>query len=83
MIYRNPGRHFRTDPAFKLKDGICIELARALLKRDVPVVIYSGLPRGANVPPDLEGITWIEKPVDRDRLLDLLVSLTAPGCAQG
>jgi DNA-binding NtrC family response regulator len=60
---------------FKLKDGFCTEIARTLLQRGVPVVIYSGYPRGADTPPELRDVAWIEKPVDRATLRDLLVSL--------
>ena len=53
---------------FKLRDGDCAELAMSLVRRGVPVIIYSGLPRRAR-PPELDGVTWLEKPVDRESLL--------------
>ena len=62
---------------YKLRDGLCIDLARTLLRRGVPVVIYSGLPPGPDLPPELRAVPWIEKPCDRARLLGVLVSLTA------
>ncbi|HEY8383838.1 MAG TPA: response regulator [Microvirga sp.] len=57
---------------YKLRDGVCTELVRALTKRGVPVVIYSGIPQGSDPSPDLRDVTWIEKPVDRARLLEVL-----------
>ena len=53
---------------FKLRNGICSHLAKTLLGRGVPVIIYSGLPRRAT-PPELDGATWLEKPVDRESLM--------------
>ena len=61
---------------YVLKDGPCTELVRTLLRRGVPVLIYSGL-RQDEVPPDLRQVTWIEKPVERAKLLNLLVGVTA------
>jgi DNA-binding NtrC family response regulator len=58
---------------FELRDGPCTELARTLLGRGVPVVIYSGIPRGPDILPDLRDVIWIEKPVDRADLLQVLI----------
>jgi DNA-binding NtrC family response regulator len=60
---------------FRLKDGPCTELARMLRQRDVPVLIYSGLPPGPAVPPELRDLPWIEKPVERDELIQALMQL--------
>jgi len=54
---------------YKLKDGPCTELVRALVSRSVPVIIYSGYPHGQDVPPDLCGLTWLEKPTASSDLL--------------
>ena len=48
---------------YLLKDGPCTALVRTLLRRGVPVLIYSGI-RQDEVPPDLRPVTWIEKPVE-------------------
>jgi DNA-binding NarL/FixJ family response regulator len=61
---------------YLLKDGPYTELVRTLLQRGVPVLIYSGI-RQDDIPPDLRQVTWIEKPVERAKLLDLLVAVTA------
>jgi two-component SAPR family response regulator len=58
---------------FKLMDGPCTDLAKVLLARDVPIIIYSGYPRG--VEPELEGVTWLEKPIDRPSLLHAVIRL--------
>jgi DNA-binding NtrC family response regulator len=60
---------------FILKDGPCTELVRTLLQRGVPVLVYSGI-RQDDIPPDLRQVTWIEKPVEQAKLLDVLMSVT-------
>jgi len=60
---------------YLLKDGPCTELVRTLLQREVPVLIYSGI-RQDDIPADLRPVTWIEKPVERAKLIDLLMSIT-------
>jgi DNA-binding response OmpR family regulator len=45
-----------------LSDGSCLELARALRKRGVPFLIYSGAHEFEAHAPDLEGVRRIEKP---------------------
>jgi DNA-binding response OmpR family regulator len=70
--------HARPDVAlldYLLKDGPCTELVRSLLQRGVPVLIYSGV-RQDDIPPDLRPVTWIEKPVERAKLIDVLMSVT-------
>jgi DNA-binding response OmpR family regulator len=63
---------------FRLNDGPCTTLARILRGRGVPVVFYSGLPSGGpEIPDDLLDVVWIEKPVDRNQLVSVLVNLTA------
>lgn len=54
---------------FKLKDGLATELAGELNRRGVPFVIYSGYPPSQGVPPELQGVPWLEKPISRDDLL--------------
>ncbi len=54
---------------YMLRDGPCTELARALTGRGVPVIIYSGFPQDSRTPSALRGLTWLEKPVDRARLM--------------
>jgi DNA-binding response OmpR family regulator len=65
---------------FKLKDGSCTDVARSLLARGVPVIIYSGLPRADDERQKLPGVTWLEKPVDRATLLNAALRL-APSLA--
>jgi DNA-binding NtrC family response regulator len=47
---------------FQLKDGPCTKLAKELRRRGVPVIIYSGYPHGETIPPELDGLPWLEKP---------------------
>jgi DNA-binding NtrC family response regulator len=60
---------------YKLKDGPCTELVKALLARNVPVIIYSGQPKGWDTPLELRGLTWLEKPTDRADLLAAMARL--------
>ena len=46
-----------------LKDGPCRDIAAELLRRAVPIVIYSGHREDEDLLPDLSPVTWIEKPV--------------------
>jgi DNA-binding response OmpR family regulator len=66
---------------YKLRDGTCTELARSLTARDVPVVIYSGWPKGPDTPAALRGLTWLQKPADRPAMLAAL-ALLSPALAQ-
>ena len=61
---------------YMLKDGPCTELVHTLLRRGVPVLIYSGI-RQDDTPPELRDVTWIEKPVEQSELLEVLVAVTA------
>jgi DNA-binding response OmpR family regulator len=66
---------------FKLADGYCTEIARTLLLRGVPVVCYSGYPRGTGTSPELQDVTWIAKPVNLAKLRDVLVNLVSVAIA--
>jgi DNA-binding response OmpR family regulator len=61
---------------YKLKDGPCALLATALRERDVPFVIYSGLPARAACP-ELQGVPWIDKPAARTTLLQAITTLAS------
>jgi DNA-binding response OmpR family regulator len=62
---------------FSLKDGPCLELARELLRRNVPFVVYSGHRRTSAGTPELESVLWIDKPAPREDLIaSLLATLT-------
>ena len=54
---------------FKLEDDLCTELARTLIACRVPVIIYAGMPVGAEMRGELLGAVWLEKPVRRAELL--------------
>src|SRR5215204_1406988 len=53
---------------FKLRDGICTHLAKTLLGRGVPVIIYSGPPASQATSRHQARAVWLEKPVDRASL---------------
>lgn len=65
---------------FKLKDDLCTDLARTLLGRGVPVIFCSGYLRGPDLAPELGGVTWLEKPVERSKLLEAMAHV-APSLA--
>jgi DNA-binding response OmpR family regulator len=60
---------------YKLNDGSCVELARTLRERGVPFVVYSGQRPDRSLPPEFQGMPWIEKPCPRATFLDVLTSL--------
>ena len=60
---------------YKLKDGLCTELAGALRAQGVPVIIYSGWPHDRETPPELAGLTGLEKPVASADLLQAIATL--------
>ena len=55
-----------------LRDGPCLEVARILQERNVPIVFLSGQMRDDTLPDDLQGLPWIEKPVRFEQLLGVL-----------
>lgn len=65
---------------YKLRDGPCTEIAKSLMARGVPVVIYSGWQKGPDTPRELRGLRWLQKPVDRPAMLAVLAGL-APSLA--
>ena len=64
-----------------LKDGPCTSVVRALRARSIPFAIYSGLRPGSR-PPELGAVRWMEKPVSREDLTDVLREI-APKAADG
>jgi DNA-binding response OmpR family regulator len=64
-----------------LKDGPCTSVVRALRARSIPFAIYSGLRPGSR-PPELGAVRWMEKPVSREDLTDVLREI-APKAAEG
>jgi DNA-binding response OmpR family regulator len=65
---------------YKLKDGPCVTIAKNLLARGVPVIIYSGMRLSADKPHELAGVRWLEKTVERGTLLKLALQI-APSLA--
>jgi len=60
---------------YRLKDGCCLELVRALRSRGIPFVIYSGLPRLSDLDPAFGDAPWLEKPIGRIDLLNAVAGL--------
>lgn len=61
---------------YALRDDTCLSLARELKVRQVPFVVYSGHPPKTGLP-ELEDVPWLEKPVSRDALMNVLSAVTA------
>jgi DNA-binding response OmpR family regulator len=57
-----------------LPDGSSVDLARELRKRGVPFAIYSGL-KPATDTPEFHGVPWLEKPMSRVALKEVLARL--------
>jgi DNA-binding response OmpR family regulator len=60
---------------YKLGEGTCADIARELNARGVPVIVYSGMKRGVDVPPELQAACWLEKPAPRSALLKVVTEL--------
>jgi len=60
---------------YSLTDGTCVELARELLRRRIPFVVYSGHRQRDNVSSEFNSAPWLEKPCSRDDLLSALQSI--------
>ena len=58
----------------KLADGLCLEVARTLVRRGVPLVLFSGGIFPA-VQAEFRDVPWFEKPVDYDDLIQTLHEL--------
>ena len=63
---------------YTLADGACSELARELRRRGIPFVIYSGHPPNADLPEEVRGMPWLEKPCSGEDLLRTLRSMLEP-----
>ena len=55
---------------YLLQDGDCLPLISALREQQVPIIIHSGwLPAENEMPPEMNGLPWLSKPIDRNILL--------------
>jgi DNA-binding response OmpR family regulator len=61
-----------------IKDGTSVAVARVLKTLGVPFAVYSGLPPQTECPIELQDVPWLEKPVSRETLLDVIGQLTVP-----
>ena len=59
----------------RLRDGTCLDLARALRRLGVPFLVYTGSVASAQSSPALEGAPRIEKPAQTGRLAATLDAL--------
>ena len=62
-----------------LKDGPCREIALELSRREVPFLIYSGYQHDRQLLSEFDHITWIEKPVPSEVLVQACQQLLV-GC---
>ncbi|WP_052955022.1 response regulator [Microvirga vignae] len=61
-----------------LRDGTALPIAHALKERNTPFAVYSGLPFTAGLPAELQGVPWLEKPVPREELTQVITRLGRP-----
>jgi DNA-binding response OmpR family regulator len=59
-----------------LSDGPCLDLARALQRRGVPFMIYSGVEAFEEHAPELDGVLWLEKPTAVEQVVNAVLELT-------
>ena len=62
-----------------LNDGPCQEVALELSRREVPFLIYSGYQEDQQLLSDFQHVTWIEKPVPPEVLVQACQQLLV-GC---
>ena len=58
-----------------LRDGTSLPIAHELKGRNTPFAVYSGLPFTRNLPDELQGVPWLEKPAPREELTATIASL--------
>jgi DNA-binding response OmpR family regulator len=63
----------------QLADGSCIEVARLLQRRGVPLLFFSGHILRMGLPADLRGLPWLAKPARSADILGMLRSLEPTG----
>lgn len=59
----------------RLRDGPCLDLARALRRRGVPFLVYTGSVSSAKPRGPFEGAPWIEKPAPTGQVAAALDAL--------
>jgi DNA-binding response OmpR family regulator len=63
----------------QLADGSCIEVARMLQRRGVPLLFFSGQIMRMSLPADLQDLPWLAKPARSGDILEMLRSLETAG----
>jgi DNA-binding NtrC family response regulator len=58
-----------------LRGGTSAEVARELLRLDIPFLLHTGWTPSRDAPEEFKGAPWLEKPVTYDRLLQALAGL--------
>jgi DNA-binding response OmpR family regulator len=58
-----------------LRDGTSLPIAQELKERNTPFAVYSGLPFTSNLPNELQGVPWLEKPAPREELTETMARL--------
>jgi hypothetical protein len=58
-----------------LKDGTSLLVAQELKERHTPFAIYSGLPFTPDLPAELQGVPWLEKPAPHEQLTETVARL--------
>jgi DNA-binding response OmpR family regulator len=58
-----------------LRDGTSLPIAHALKGRNTPFAVYSGLPFSSDLPDELQGVPWLEKPAPREELTQIIAHL--------
>jgi CheY-like chemotaxis protein len=61
-----------------LKHGLGHEVARELKRRNIPFLIYSGVPFESGLSPEFRDVPWIEKAQGRAALLQAVSKLLLP-----
>jgi DNA-binding response OmpR family regulator len=66
-----------------LRDGTALPIAHELRRRNTPFAVYSGLPFTASLPDEFGDVPWLEKPVAREELTQVIAHLGHPAPDSG
>lgn len=67
----------------KVRDGLCLDLARQLRRQNVPFIIHTGYPRDGSDPMEFSEAPRLIKPASPSDLLQALMDLSAAPVRDG
>jgi hypothetical protein len=63
----------------KVKDGICVDVAKKLHAKQIPFLLQTGFdPHLGGIPPELLNTPIVSKPIDHNKMLEMIAALLPP-----